>query len=194
MIRARPARWSAALVALHWLAAALIIELLAHGAIMVHGMLSAATAFSLYQSHKALGFVVLALTAARLFLRSRRIAPPPIGPRSEQRLAHAVQAALYVLTVVATVSGWLVVSTSPLPIPTRFFDLVIVPDIARPDARLFAISAAAHRLSAWSIAGLAALHVGGAFKHHVVDRDDVLRRMLPKRPAPRSKTPAIGRR
>ena len=193
MIRARPARWSALLVALHWLAAALIFELLAHGWFMVRGTLSAATAFGLYQSHKSLGFVVLALTAAQLFLRFRRIAPPPLGPRWERRLAQGVQAGLYVLTLVAVVSGWLVVSTSPLPIPTRFFGLFVIPDIAGPEAGLFAVAAAAHRLFAWSILGLVALHVAGAFKHHVVNGDDVLRRMLPKRPAPRSKTPAGGR-
>jgi cytochrome b561 len=197
LILARPARWSPPLVALHWLAAALILELLAHGWIMVHGTSSAGTAFGLYQSHKSLGFVVLAVTAARLFLRLSRLsrkAPPPLGPRWERPLAQAVQAALYGLTLVAIVSGWLVVSTSPLPIPTRVFDLVVVPDIARPDANLFAVSAAVHGFSAWSILGLVALHVAGAFKHHVIERDEVLARMLPKRLAPRSKTPAVGRR
>ena len=73
---ARPARWSVAQIALHWLAGALILELVAHGWIMVHANLTAATAFGLYQSHKSLGFVVLALTAARLAFRFSRKAPP----------------------------------------------------------------------------------------------------------------------
>ena len=80
---ARPKRWSALVIALHWLAGALMLELIAHGWIMVHGRLSAATAFDLYQSHKSLGFVVLMLAAARLFARLARASPAPAAtPRA----------------------------------------------------------------------------------------------------------------
>jgi cytochrome b561 len=178
---ARSARWSAPVIALHWLAAALIAELIVHGWIMVHGGLNAATTFDLYQWHKSIGFVVLALTAARLIARAS-VAAPAAAPAAiwEQRLAAFVQTSFYALTLGAILAGWLVVSTSPLPIPTRFFDLFIVPDIARPDAALFAMAVLAHKLIAWTIAGLVARHVAGALKHHFVDRDDVLRRMLPR--------------
>jgi len=178
----RPARWSGLAIALHWLAGALILELIAHGFVMVHAPLGAATAFDLYQSHKSLGFVALALTGARLAVRLGSTAPaPPPSPRWERRLAALVQAALYALTLVAVLAGWLLVSTSPLPIPTRFFDLFAIPDIARPDAALFAAATLTHEVTAWAIAGLVALHVAGALKHHWLDRDDVLSRMLPRR-------------
>jgi cytochrome b561 len=96
---ARPARWSAPLIALHWLAGALILELIAHGWIMLHGDLSAAMAFDLYQSHKSIGFIVLALTAARLILRfSRKPPPKPAAALWENALARVVQAALYALS------------------------------------------------------------------------------------------------
>ena len=98
----------------------------------------------------------------------------------ERLLTRVVQAALDALTIAAIVAGWLVVSTSRLPIPTRFFDLFVVPDIARPDAGLFAAARFAHQFAAWSIAGLAALHAAGALKHHFVDQDDVRMRMLPR--------------
>ena len=178
----RPARWSAAVIALHWLSAALILGLIAHGLMMVHGRLSAATTFDLYQQHKSLGFVALALTGARLAARLGSTAPaPPPSPRWERRLAALVQAALYALTLVAILAGLLLVSTSPLPIPTRFFDLFAIPDIARPDAALFAAATLTHEVTAWAIAGLVALHVAGALKHHWLDRDDVLSRMLPRK-------------
>ncbi len=176
----RPARWSAPLIALHWLSAALILELVAHGGIMVHAGFSAATAFGLYQSHKSIGFVVLALTAARLVLRLRLKPPQPLGPPWEGLLARIVQAALYALTIAAIIAGWLVVSTSPLPIPTKFFDLFVVPNIARPDAALFAAATFAHEAAAWAIVALVALHAAGALKHHFIDGDDVLTRMLPR--------------
>jgi cytochrome b561 len=168
-------------MALHWLTGALILELIAHGWIMLHAGLNAATTFELYQSHKSIGFVILALTAARLVLRLARKAPPKPAAWWENALARIVQTALYALTIAAIASGWFVVSTSPLPIPTRFFDLFVVPDIVRPAPALFAAATLAHDIAAWSIAGLVALHVAGALKHHFVDRDDVLRRMLPRR-------------
>jgi cytochrome b561 len=178
---ARPARWSGPIISLHWAGGAIILALIALGWIMVYGGLDAAATFDLYQWHKSLGFLGLALTVARLAARLAGAAPPAPASRPwERRLAAFTQMALYALTIVAIVSGWLVVSTSPLPIPTRFFDLIVIPNIAPPDPSLFATATLNHKLAAWSIAGLVALHVAGALKHHFVDRDDVLRRMLPR--------------
>ena len=172
-------------IVLHWLAGALILFLLAEGWAMAHAGFDAATTFDLYQLHKSFGFVVLALTAARLGARAAFTAPAA-APRSawEQRLAAFVQASLYVLTLAAILAGWLVVSTSPLPIPTRFFNLFVIPNIAAPDGAVFARATLAHALMAYAIAGLVALHVAGALKHHWIDRDDVLTRMLPPRILP----------
>jgi cytochrome b561 len=150
---------------------------------MVYGRLDAARTFDLYQCHKSLGFVALALTAARLAARFGASAPSaPISARWERVLAASAQGALYVLTIAAIASGWLVVSTSPLPIPTRFFDLFVIPNIAPPDPSLFARAELAHKLAAWGTAVLVALHFAGALKHHLVDKDDVLKRMLPNWP------------
>jgi cytochrome b561 len=177
---ARPARWSGLIISLHWLGAAVIFALLAMGWAMVYGGLDSASTFDLYQWHKSLGFVALALTAARLAARSVSSSPPaPVSPGWERLLAALAQGLLYVLTICAIVSGWLVVSTSLLPVPTRFFDLFVIPNIARPDPSVFAAAALAHKLAAWAIAFLVALHVAGALKHHLVNRDDVLRRMSP---------------
>ena len=178
------------MIALHWAGAAIILALLAIGWAMVYGGLDSATTFDLYQRHKSLGFVALALTAARLAARSAGPAPPaPVSSIWERGLAAFAQGALYLLTIGAIASGWLVVSTSPLPIPTRFFDLFVIPNIAQPDPSLFARAELAHKLAAWGIACLIALHVAGALKHHFVNRDDVLTRMLPNRPKLRAAQP-----
>jgi cytochrome b561 len=181
-VRPRPERWGPLPIALHWLVALIIAALIVIGWRMVHGELSAAETFDAYQLHKSLGFLALALTVARLAARVRFPSPPkPQAPRWERRLASFTQGALIVLTIGASLAGWLVVSVSPLPIPTRFFNLFVIPNIARPDAALFAAAVLAHKVAAWTITGLAALHVAGALKHHLIDRDDVLRRMLPAR-------------
>jgi cytochrome b561 len=182
-IEAGPERWSGPIIWLHWIGAATIIALIAIGWAMIYGGLDAAETFDLYQQHKSFGFVALVLTAARLAARFAGSAPPPPpSPLWERRLAAFAQGSLYVLTVCAIVSGWLVVSTSPLPVPTRFFDLFVIPNIAPPDPSTYAAAALAHKLTAWAVAVLVALHVAGALKHHFVNRDDVLMRMLPNRP------------
>jgi cytochrome b561 len=176
----RPGRWGALPMALHWLIALIIAALIVIGWRMVYGELSAAETFDAYQLHKSLGFLAFALTAARLAARISFASPPePPAPRWERRLASFTQGALIVLTIGASLAGWLVVSASPLPIPTRVFNLFVIPNIARPDAALFGLATLAHKVAAWTIAGLVALHIAGALKHHLVDRDDVLRRMLP---------------
>jgi cytochrome b561 len=178
---ARPERWNGLIISLHWAAGAVILALLPLGWVMVYGGLDSAATFDLYQWHKSFGFLALALTALRLAARFVGSSPPaPASPRWERRLAACTQASLYVLMIAAILSGWLVVSTSPLPVPTRFFDLFVIPNIAPPDPSHFADAVLAHKLAAWAIAFLIALHVAGALKHHFVDGDDVLKRMLPR--------------
>jgi cytochrome b561 len=161
------------------------VLLLALGWVIVYGGPDAAATFDLYQWHKSFGFAALALTASRLSARLIGSSPPPpVSPRWERRLAQFAQMALYALTIVVIATGWLVVSASPLPVPTRFFDLFIIPNIAAPDPSLFAVATLAHKLAAWSIALLVALHTAGALKHHFINRDDVLGRMLPRRTPP----------
>jgi cytochrome b561 len=177
----RPARWSGPIVSLHWAGAAIIISLIAMGWAMIHGDLDSASTFNLYQWHKSWGFVALVLTALRLAARLGPSPPAPPSPRWERRLAASTQGALYLLTIGAILSGWLVVSASPLPVPTRFFGLFVIPNIARANPSVFAAAVLAHKVAAWAIAALVALHVAGALKHHFVNGDDVVKRMLPGR-------------
>jgi cytochrome b561 len=180
-VKPRPARWNGWVVSLHWAAGAVILGLIAVGWLMVHGDLDSAATFDLYQRHKSWGFVALVLTAGRLAARFLGSSPPaPVSPRWERRLAASTQGALYVLTIGAILTGWLLVSASPLPVPTRFFDLFVVPNIAPPGPALFAAAVLGHEAAAWAIAALVALHAAGALKHHFVNSDDVLKRMLPR--------------
>jgi cytochrome b561 len=197
------ARWSSAVIALHWLGAALILELLAHGWLMVHGGFPAGRTFELFQWHKSLGFVAAAVTLARLAARSLTRAPPKIAAALwEQRLSGFVQGLLYALTLVVIAAGWLAVSTSPLPIPTLFFGGFIVPPITGPDPGLFGAATLVHAVGAAAIAALVALHVAGALRHRFVVRDTVMERIWPRirvtRPSPRPPPPpsaptAVGR-
>ena len=172
-------RWSAATIALHWLSALVVVGLLVLGLTMVHAIDDAATKFDLYQWHKSFGFVALALLALRLLARLR---PAPTAlpmPLWEHRAATAMHWTLYLLTLVATLSGWLLASAAVIPIPTRFFNLFVIPAIASPNATLAERMTALHLGATWLMGALVALHIAAAFKHHFIDRDATLRRILP---------------
>jgi len=178
---ASPPRWGIATIVVHWLSAGVVIGLLGLGGAMVHGGFDTATTFDLFQSHKSLGVAAAVLAVLRLALRATTVAPPlpATTRRHEVWAARTTHGLLLALPVVAVASGWLVVSTAPLPVPTRVFGLFTLPPIAAPDAARFAVAVQVHGWATWAIAGLAAVHVAAAVKHAVVDRDGTIRRMLP---------------
>jgi cytochrome b561 len=177
---APPRRWSAATIALHWLSAVLVILLLGLGWFMVHADIGAARKFDLYQLHKSLGFLSLVFLIARLAARLGSAAPPGpfTTPLWERRLAGAAHAAFYLLLLAAALSGWLVVSAAIIPVPTRFFDLVVIPNLTGADAPLEATATVIHYAASRLIMALTIVHVAAALKHHFIDRDDVLARMV----------------
>jgi cytochrome b561 len=178
-----PARWSAATVALHWLSAVLVLVLLGLGWYMVHADIKSATKFDLYQLHKSLGFVSLALLLARLAARLLRAAPPAphAMPLCERRLARLAHLAFYALLFVAVLSGWLLVSAALIPIPTRLFDLFVIPGLVNADPALAGRMTLVHYVVSRLIILLLIGHVAAALKHHFIDRDDVLTRMVRRR-------------
>lgn len=176
-------RWNLATILLHWLSAGVVIGLLGLGWTMVHAPLAAAAKFDLYQLHKSIGVLALALTVARLSVRAvvRAPAPPAGRPRWEHPAAVATHVALLTLSATLVLSGWMVVSTAILPVPTRVFGLFVLPPLTGPNPALFERVETVHRIAGWALAGLVALHVAAAAKHRLVDRDDVLSRMSPFR-------------
>jgi cytochrome b561 len=101
--------------------------------------------------------------------------PPPGTTDREQRLAQATHFTLYLLMVLMPMAGWVIHSASGFVM--RWFGTFRVPAIAPADKALQAAAESAHLTLFWLLAAVLVLHVGGAFYHHFVRRDDVLRRM-----------------
>ena len=162
---------------LHWTMAGLVLTLLALGFAMTQGTLDGAfdlaTSFTLYQWHKWIGLLVLALWLPRLVARGATQAPAALAGW-QGRAARAAHGGLYVLMLAMPVTGWLATSASPLHLPL----LVPLPELG-PDARAYALLSTAHEILAFALIGLVALHVEGAARHALVNRDDTLRRMAP---------------
>jgi cytochrome b561/polyisoprenoid-binding protein YceI len=176
-------RYGPVAIVLHWLTAAAVAALLAMGWTMVALPVGAALKFSLYQGHKSVGVTVLLLTLVRLGWRLTH-RPPPLPaamPAWEKRAAAIGHLALYGLLFALPLTGWAVVSTSPLHIPTVLYGVLPWPHLPLPSG--LAVNKAlvsVHHAAAWTLAVLLAVHVGAALRHHLLLGDDVLARMLPR--------------
>jgi cytochrome b561 len=170
--------WPLSLRIAHWLNAALVIGALGLGAFMVLAVHNAATRFELTQTHKSIGVGVLVLTVLRLCLRCVMRAPKPEpAPRSVVNIAKAAHVALYVLLVFLPLSGWLMVTSTPVRVPTVVFGLFELPYPLVPDIARFRFAQAAHLVLAVTLAALVILHVAAALVHAWVWRDRTPTRM-----------------
>ena len=179
-----PTRYSTVAIVLHWAIAALLLFEVGLG-LNMEGAKGAAR-FTVFQLHKSVGITILLLVALRIVWRFMRH-PPPTGATGWERvLAHIVHAAFYAILFALPLSGWLIVSASKLAVPTLLYGIVPWPHLPG-----FATMAAGAK-ETWRAAGdfvhlnlvnllylLFALHVAGALKHHLIDRDGDIARMVP---------------
>jgi cytochrome b561 len=131
--------------------------------------------------HKSFGITILALVVLRLVWRLIGGAPvnPPDMARWQRIAAHISHVALYALLLITPLLGWLMSSARNFPV--SWFGLVTLPDLISPNRPAYEFLHEAHEFMADTLFWLALLHVAAALKHHFIDRDNVLRRMLPVR-------------
>ncbi len=164
-------------IALHWLAAALIVANLALGVSMVELPLSPLK-LHLFAWHKSIGLSVFLVASARLAWRHAHPPPSPVAmPEWQRRAAAATHAALYVLMLAVPLSGWIYSSSTGVSVV--YLGLAPLPDLVAKDKALAAVLKAVHVTLNLGLVALVGVHAGAALKHHVVDRDAVLPRMLP---------------
>lgn len=164
-------------IALHWIAALLIVCNLALGVTMINLALSPST-LRLYGWHKWIGITVLLTAAARLAWRWAHPPPPAVAmPAWQRRAAAGTHAALYVLMLAIPLSGW--VYSSSTGVSVVYLGLVPLPDLVGKDKALAGVLKAVHAALNFTLLALVCVHVGAALRHHAADRNGVLPRMLP---------------
>ena len=184
---ARRSTYSSVAIALHWLIALLMLSNIALA--WYFGTLKGPDAIPPIQLHKSIGITVLLLTLLRIGWRLTHRAPPlPAEMKGWERwAARATHFVFYLLMLGMPLSGWAMVSASPLikVHPTVLYGVIHWPAAPFPgfdsdhlhDAhKLFEKT---HSLLAWVAYATIALHVAAALKHQLIDRDDVLSRMIP---------------
>jgi len=174
----------------HWTMALLIFGMLAFGLYMTSLPASDPNVFAYYQLHKSFGFVVLALAVLRLAWRLVNPAPKlPSGMHPLERLgAHLGHTGLYALLFAMPITGWFMASASPWNIPTVLFNVLPVPHLPVPEAlgtkeQAESFFKLLHEYGAYLLMALIVVHVAAAFKHHLIARDDTLKRMMSTAPA-----------
>lgn len=186
-------RYSAVAMLLHWTIAVLIVINLTLGFRM--GYLKGLAQYDIFQLHKSVGITILLLSLLRLAWRlANRPPPEPASLQPwEKAGAAVVHWGFYIIMIGMPLSGWLLVSTSPLNIPTLLFHLVPWPHVpgtqslaAGPKHAVNALSTATHLALAWGTLALLFLHISAALKHQIVDKDAVLGRMIPRVPQPKA--------
>jgi cytochrome b561 len=179
-------RYSAVAMLLHWAIAAFILANLFVGWRM--GGLTGMAQFDSFQLHKSIGITVLVLTVLRIVWRVTHRAPPlpATMPAIERFAAQATHLAFYGLMLGLPLTGWALVSVSPLNIPTLLWHTVPWPHIAMlhdlPAPARQSVdhwATGTHVSLAFGGAALIALHVLAALKHQFITRDGVMGRMVP---------------
>ena len=162
----------------HWTMALLIIGMLCMGLYM--GSLGfTPLKFQLYQLHKSIGITILMLVTLRLLWRLTYPAPmlPAHMPLWQKAAAHGTHTLLYVLMFAMPVSGYIMSDAGGYH--PNWFGLE-VPIVTGPNPALATNLNLFHEYAAYAIWALLAAHVGGALYHHVIVKDNTLRRMLPQ--------------
>ena len=173
-------RYGGVAMVLHWSMALVMLGLLALGLWMVE-LPDGDPKWGWYGWHKSFGLLVLMLAVVRVLWRRRNVQPAmPAGLAAWERFAaHATHTMLYLAMFVLPISGY--VDSSAGGYHVAFFGLFELPLVIPKNEALLEAAVLVHQSVAYGLIGLLVLHVGAVLKQHFVLRNDVLRRMLPRR-------------
>ncbi|MFN3524490.1 MAG: cytochrome b/b6 domain-containing protein [Paracoccus sp. (in: a-proteobacteria)] len=170
---------------LHWLTAFVILTNIALGLWAVRIPLEQmALKVQVFSFHKTLGIAALAVALARIGWALTQSRPAPVHPGrgAETLLAEAVHWTLYASMVLVPLTGWIEHAATEGYAPILWPLGQGLPLVPKSPA-LAMTMASVHHIFAWLLIGSVALHVAGALKHALIDRDGVLARMTRGQPA-----------
>lgn len=160
----------------HWIVAAAMIGMLLSGLIMAYGPFARETVFAIMGWHKAIGALVLVYGLWRVGWRVAQGFPKDasVMPHWQDIAAKVTHWGLLATILAMPLSG--LVMSLYHGHDVDVFGLVIP---GQGEVEWLADAAGmTHQYAAWGLVGLLVLHISGALKHHYIDRDTTLRRMV----------------
>jgi len=176
-------RYTKTAVLLHWLIALLIVGAFTLGVTMtnIHGFTPSIirTKAEYFAIHKWIGCTVFGLVCLRLLWRLFHPAPayPQTMSRFQQHAASGLHWLMYFLIFAVPLSGYFYTLAAGFPVV--YLDLVQLPVLIDPNPEWKPILKEIHYVLNMTLLCTFILHVAAALKHHFIDRDDILKRMLP---------------
>lgn len=175
-------------IGLHWSIALIIIGLFSLGLWMVDLGYYDPWYKRAPELHKSIGMLLFGLMVARTVWRLTNTVPAPEPGLSarDRRLAAAAHHALYLLPFATMLAGYFISTADGRPI--EVFGLFSVPATISHLPHQEDVAGAIHLTLAIALVALAGLHASAGLRHHIVDRDRTLLRMLKpsSQPQPRS--------
>lgn len=177
-------RFTGFAIALHWLLALALVGIFSVGVYMADLPFSPQR-LKLYNWHKWAGVTILILSVVRLAWRLTH-KPPPLPkavtmgmPSWQLQAYHATHVLMYALFFIVPLVGWAYSSAAGFPIV--LFGVLPLPDFVPASKPLAELIKPWHQITAYSLATLVVLHVAAAIKHHFIDKDGLLLRMMPSK-------------
>lgn len=166
---------------MHWTSACLILLLIVLGFYMTNTEFNP----SIYVFHKSFGVIAALLILARLIWRKfHKWQSSALGTKHEKGVS-LMHKSLLGLIVIMVISGMMNSGFGGYSL--FIFDFVIVPknldaagNYVPYNASLKALGHGIHEYAAYLFSGLLTVHIGASLKHHFIDKDNTLRRMLGK--------------
>ena len=165
-------------ISLHWIFAIAVYAMFGLGLWMVTLSYYDGWYHQAPELHKSIGVLLLMGLVIRVIWR--HISPPPAAPKTHSKFtrisAVAAHITLYALLFALLISGYLISTAEGKPISV--FGIFDVPATLADAGSQADIAGVIHLWLAWSVVILSVLHGLAALKHHFIDKDDTLKRML----------------
>lgn len=177
-MKASNTRYTYPAIGLHWLMAFMIVCSFCVGVYM-SDLPRSVLKLKLYSWHKWAGITILWLAFFRLAWRVSHKPPalPDVMPKWQRQMATGLHHVLYLLIFAIPLSGWLMSSAKGFQVV--YFGKWALPNLVAKDAALGDLLENVHASLNYTMIVLVIGHAAAAIRHHFVDKDDVLIRMLP---------------
>tara|TARA_R110001583_G_scaffold11613_5_gene52176 strand:+ start:1977 stop:2504 length:528 start_codon:yes stop_codon:yes gene_type:complete len=161
---------------LHWLSAILIFGLFAAGYWMVDLTYYSEWYKTAPHWHKSVGIFFIALTVLRLLWKMVSSSPAIEGSAFEKKAAAGAHHLIYILLFTLFLSGYLISTADGRGI--EVFDWFEVPGLGSFIEDQADYAGLIHEYVAYTLIGLSSLHALAALKHHFINKDNTLKKML----------------